>query len=256
MRIMTSLQRGFSMVELMVGLVVGLFAVLAAGAVYINAFASGHDSMRLARLNQDMRAIMDVMTADLHRAGYSAKDDNSFMQRTGNATDIQVSTDNTCILYTFDLDRDGAVDADELFGFRFDSAGQRVQTLASTVAFPATTTANVTDCAALTWEPLNFAEEVRVTALSFSTQGSKCLAFNPATFVPANAATFTQWQLATTSSAAACDTVPAGVTVPAGQTGRAEVREVQITLTARSTRDTTLQRTLNETVRLHNDRVN
>ena len=62
--------RGFSLVELMVGVAVGLFVVLAASAIYLNATATGRDSAHVNRLNQDMRAIMDVMVADVRRAGF------------------------------------------------------------------------------------------------------------------------------------------------------------------------------------------
>ena len=129
-----SRQRGFSLVELMVGIVVGLFVVLVASAVYLNVITSSADSTRLAKLNQDMRSIMDIMTHDLHRAGYSAGGNDIFMQRVAPATDIQISSDGSCILYTFDLNRDGIVSSgDELFGFRYSSTNKRVETLASSV---------------------------------------------------------------------------------------------------------------------------
>ena len=78
-----SRQRGFSLVELMVGIVVGLFVVLVASAVYLNVITSSADSTRLAKLNQDMRSIMDIMTYDLHRAGFSAGGNDIFMKRWG-----------------------------------------------------------------------------------------------------------------------------------------------------------------------------
>ena len=62
--------KGFSLIELMVGVAVGLFVVLAASAIYLNATATGRDAAHANRLNQDMRAIMDVMVADVRRAGF------------------------------------------------------------------------------------------------------------------------------------------------------------------------------------------
>lgn len=275
-----SRQRGISLVELMVGIVVGLFVVVAATSVYINTFSSSADSMRLTKLNQDLRSIMDVITYDLHRAGFSAGGNDLFMSRVAPATDIQISSDGSCILYTYDLNRDGIVSPDELFGFRYNSTNQRVETLASSVTFPTATTASVSDCSALTWLQLNYESDVAVSALTFSTERSQCLFIKPASFNannPSNSPTitFAKWELVNANSVAACDTNPSSGTavVPLAGTGKfsfltspatvdttqltnfAEVRRVKVTLTANHVRDTVLARTLIEDIRVRNDRV-
>lgn len=290
--LIVSHQRGFSLVELMVGIVVGFFVVLVASTVYLNVFNSSADSMRLAKLNQDMRSIMDIMTYDLHRAGFSAGGDDRFMKRSGQATDIQISSDGSCILYTFDLNRNGNLDIVdnypdivELFGFRYNPTNKRVETLAGLVTFPAAGTALVSDCldSALApyWKQLNFESDVVLSALTFSTEGSQCLFLKPASFnssAPSNtpAITYAKWELTGgANSVAACDTTPSSGTavVPSAGTGKfsfstspatvdttlltsfAEVRRVKITLTANHARDTALSRTLTEDVRIRNDRV-
>jgi prepilin peptidase dependent protein B len=62
--------RGLSLIELMVGMVVGLFIV--GGAAYFAVNFTGENRRLLleARLMQDMRATMDIVTRDLRRAGY------------------------------------------------------------------------------------------------------------------------------------------------------------------------------------------
>lgn len=59
-----------SLVELLIGIVVGLFIV--AGAVYftVNFNAENRRLLLEARLTQDMRAAMDIVTRDIRRAGY------------------------------------------------------------------------------------------------------------------------------------------------------------------------------------------
>lgn len=277
-----SRQRGVSLVELMVGIVVGLFVVLVAGTVYLNTFYSSADSTRLIRLNQDLRAIMDVLTFDLHRAGFSGKaaagiSDNPFAYRSGTVpagklpTDIHISPDQTCILYSFDLDLDGAVGSNEYFGFRYNSAAKQVEVLNQSGASPVSDTSQVADCAAYSWQPLNLPSEVEVTAMTFSTEGSRCLTFDPTLFSPGSPTTFVQWQLTGNNTVAACDMTgaagsmtplagaghfsPAGATVTSAMTAWSEVREVVVTITARHARDTTLTRTQIETIRVHNDRV-
>lgn len=260
-------QRGISLVELMVGAVVGLFVVIAASSVYINALSSGNDSGHLIRVNQTVRSMMDVMVFDLYRAGYSASaaagvTGNSFAQRNVTTdTDIHISSDRTCILYTYDYDKDGVVDANEFFGFRYNSTSQTAEVIDSTS--PPTNTASTTNCSALNWKAMNYDSDVVVTGLTFSTEGSRCIAFNPS-----DSSQSTNWQLTGDNYYAACDTqavsgntvplgaaTPSGVTVPAAQTARAEVRQIIITLTARHAKDSTLTRTISETVRVKNDRV-
>ena len=63
-------QRGMSIVEMMVGVAVGLI-VLAGGLVLLSSFTT--DNRRLlqeTRLMQDLRAASDLVTRDLRRAGY------------------------------------------------------------------------------------------------------------------------------------------------------------------------------------------
>ena len=62
-------QRGLSLVELMVGIAVGLFVV--AGAVMVVTTQLG-DNRRLlldAQLQQDLRATLDIVTREVRRAG-------------------------------------------------------------------------------------------------------------------------------------------------------------------------------------------
>lgn len=269
-----STQSGLGLVELMVGITVGLFVVLAGSSVYLTAVSSSADSNRASRLNQDVRTILDIMTQDLHRAGNwggagPGASNNPFSSRTaGVATDIFISADNSCILYSYDVNQDGTVasDGSEFFGFRYNSDTQEVEVLNETTA---PDTSAVTGCGALSWLPLNRSTEVIVSALSFSTENSRCIAFEPTTFNAAVAATYTEWQLTGTNSAAACETLtasgtttPVGTALPAGVsfdatllTGRGEVRQITIRMTATSTQDSSFTRTQTETVRVRNDRV-
>ena len=67
------LQRGLSLVELMVGIAVGLFVV--AGAVMVVATQLG-DNRRLlldTQLQQDLRATLDIVTRELRRSGSVAE---------------------------------------------------------------------------------------------------------------------------------------------------------------------------------------
>lgn len=267
-------QGGFGLVEMMVAITVGLFVVLAGGSVYLASVSSSADTTRMTRLNQDMRTILDIMVQDIHRAGYwggaePGTSNNPFTSRTtGAGTDLFISADNSCILYSYDVNQDGAVAADgsEFFGFRYNSAAQEVEVLNATTS---PDTSAVTDCSALSWLPLNRSSEVIVSSLTFSTENSRCIAFNTTSYDVDVASTYSQWQLSGTNNVAACDTTTSsGSTSPTGTTtaavtpfdatnlnGRSEVRQVVIRMIARSARDSSFTRTQTETVRVRNDRV-
>jgi type IV pilus assembly protein PilW len=64
------LTSGISMVELMVGIAIGLI-VVAGGLTLLANYTSENRRLLLeTRLNQDLRAAMDIVTRDIRRAGY------------------------------------------------------------------------------------------------------------------------------------------------------------------------------------------
>lgn len=255
---------GFSLIELMVGMTVGLFVILASTTVYINSLRGSNDSMRANRLNQDLRAAMDILVADVRRAGHwgsaASGTANPFTSRTGNATDLFLSVG--CILYSYDATflpggAIGIADAGvDFFGFRLND---RALQMLSDAALDNTST----DCGNASWSNLTDPAEMRINALSFDTVGSQCIAFDTETFNPVGfvAPSFpgsnaeAAWWAVTAGSAAACDEVPGGVAVPATANARLEIRQINITLTGQHAQDATLTRTLTESVVVRNNRV-
>lgn len=63
-------QRGLTLVEMMVALVIGLIVLGVIIAVFWDTLQSSNANLRMTRLVQELRAVMDVMAGDLHRAGY------------------------------------------------------------------------------------------------------------------------------------------------------------------------------------------
>jgi type IV pilus assembly protein PilW len=62
-------QRGLSLVEMMVGIAVGLIVVAGAGALVANQLGDNRRLLLEAQVQQDLRAAMDIVTRDLRRAG-------------------------------------------------------------------------------------------------------------------------------------------------------------------------------------------
>jgi prepilin peptidase dependent protein B len=111
--------RGFTLVELMVGLTVSLLVSFVVIVVFLSILRSSDETLSAARLNQELRAAMIVLTADLKRAGYwnsqavGAADENP-------APLVTLANSNSCVVYAYDRNENGQIDPEENFGFRHD----------------------------------------------------------------------------------------------------------------------------------------
>lgn len=63
-------QRGLSIIELMVGVAIGMFIVGGAIKLFVDMFSNNRRLLVEARVNQDLRATADIIARDLRRAGY------------------------------------------------------------------------------------------------------------------------------------------------------------------------------------------
>ena len=70
-------QLGMSLVELMVGITIGLFVVAAATILMATQLTENRRLLTETQLQQDLRATADIITRELRRAGYSAIADTS-----------------------------------------------------------------------------------------------------------------------------------------------------------------------------------
>lgn len=62
--------KGFTLIELMISLVVGLLVLLGAIEFYMNIFTANTDSVRLQRFEQIGSVLLSNMTSEIRRAGY------------------------------------------------------------------------------------------------------------------------------------------------------------------------------------------
>lgn len=245
-------QQGLNLVELMIGLVIGMIVLAAMTTVYLNASRGSRDTLNANRLNQDLRAVMDIMVADIRRAGYwgtaASGSTNPFTVRGGTATDIYVT--NGCILYSYDATYNatstaGTVDANvDYFGFRLNGGAVWMAT-----SFSNTNQACTNN---LGWQSLTDTNVINVSALTFTTgrpavgeQGSQCL----------NANTGATWTEDVGGIIPACEDAIANGMVTSTGDRLAETRQITISITARHVADTTLARTLTESVLVRNNRL-
>jgi prepilin peptidase dependent protein B len=213
-------RHGLSLVELMVGIAVGLLVVAGALSISARNLANSHRLLADARFNQDLRAAMDLITRDLRRAGYwgNAIQGTQAVGATSSTTPNPYSafTGENASGFTYGFSRDStennSLDSNEQFGFRIHSGALQMQRDSEGWQ-------DVTDV-----KVLRVADDglVITPAVSVLPLGHLCPKI-------CNAGT------------PDCPT--------------ATVRSYGVTLTASSAADTTLTRTLRTAVRLRNDQL-
>ena len=192
MRAIKNKTAGFTLIEMLVGIVIGMIVVAAASVMMVSVLKSQKDITASARLNQELGAAMAVMSNEIRRAGFSVCDvDNfdclpdadgnevSFIRAYELGEDISIGQNTTagdCILYRYnaDVDENGSVAGDDYFsehrGFRLvvtDGIGV-IQIADNDDA------TNVACNVDARWITLTNPDVINITALSFSTAGSKC----------------------------------------------------------------------------------
>lgn len=218
--------RGVSIVELMIGITIGLFILAGASMVMTNQLGDNRRLLLETQMQQDLRSVATLISRDVRRANYYGK---SYLQVwTSNPAQILVNPYNallptnasasTSLQYARSLDDenqgigvdDDAPSASELVGFSLNSSSHAIEMQLGTARAQALTDPNV----------------LRVTDLSF---------------------TVTTVNLP----------VPCGATCPVNAANCALLqrqRQVTFVIVAEAVHDSRVRRSIHETVRLRNDR--
>lgn len=160
--------KGFSLIELMVAMVVGLFVAAIVATMYVSIIRANSTTVQVSRLNLDMQAALDIIARDIQRTGYASGAEAALERdSTGNPTSSAASNavhtamfsayasdgstldlQNNCILLRYDANGDGSItgganppeiiaysfslDTDSVVYQAFDSAGAQSCTVDNT----------------------------------------------------------------------------------------------------------------------------
>lgn len=232
-RIAAGCQRGVGLVELMVGMTVGLLIVAAATSVYITTLRGGTDTLRSAKLNMELRSAMSLMTSEIRRAGYWPAGGASLTGNPFTQSGANLSNPSGCLLFSYDKNANGAADASEYIGFKLN-AGKAIQMRYSGSNIMST------DCSLGSWESLTDPETVVVDTLTFNVE-YQCLNAKAGTSADEPCASGQTFYDAAASAAGKVDLV--------------ELRTVTIALTAHHINDAATQIQLSQSVFLRNSRI-
>jgi len=170
-------QKGFTLIELMISISLGIVAVSAIMFFYISTITSSYSTLKSSRLNQEMSSLMSIMTNEIRRAGYNGtynedSSSNLFSNVSSKTVlminDVTFDTSSTatnkgsCITFTYDRDLDGVIDTEEYGGFKLSSNEVYMRTSSGS-------------CSTATWEKITDANEIKVTNLDFDFSDSICM---------------------------------------------------------------------------------
>jgi prepilin peptidase dependent protein B len=134
--------RGLSIVELLIGVAIGLFILAGAALVVTGQLTDNRRLMLETQVQQDLRAAADIISRDLRRASYSGAARNAVWPSSAGAvvanqhaavTTVDGGNGITEITYSYSLDEtkratldNAVVDNDERSGFRYNAANQTI----------------------------------------------------------------------------------------------------------------------------------
>jgi prepilin peptidase dependent protein B len=224
-------QTGFTLIELMIALVLGLIILSATIGIYITTVKGSTDTINSARLNHDLESIMLLMVNDIRRAGYWGGAivgvDSSTNPFTIGAANIQTTTPG-CVLYSYDANSDGTPNSREYYGFKLKDGAISMRSF--------DTAETTTDCTGSGWSTFTVQESVNITSLTF-TPVYKCL----------NVSTALSYD-------STCAEVATDGNLVAGQKAT-ESRQLNIVLEGELANDSNVKKTLKGTVKVRNDRI-
>lgn len=219
---------GMSLIELLVAITIGLLVVGAIVSLVVATMRTNTDNMRSVRLTQEMRGAMQLITRDLRRAGFSrnALEDvgagataNPFLDVDYDDDDGDGFDDDDCILYSFDSDIGGLSSVD---GSQETAERYGVRYNADNLVIEYKNGSDSGCDVAAGWAPMTDSGTWQVLSLTFGD--------------------------VTGSGDFPCVSITGGSAVV--------VREIQITMSGQLTTDPTVQRTMQDTVRVRNDLFN
>lgn len=251
-------QAGFTITEMLVTVTLGLSVISSIMVGYLATYKGSMGTLAASKLGQDLNSTMDLMVSELRRAGYSAETavqtspaDNSFNVVDLTALEIyNTMASNTqqgatgsgsCIVYSYDVDADGVVDANELSGFRLNSGVVQMRTSGNTSDPDTCATTNNT------WSDLTDSSLLTVSALTFDLAGSKCVN----TREPDEVDNDTD---GTVDEAGEADCYASAPTAGSGDI-TVETRQITITLTGNLTNDSFVRQSISQSLRVRNDWV-
>lgn len=231
-------QRGMSIIELLIGVVVGLIVVAGAVKLMVDTLGGNRRLLLETRVNQDLRAAADLIARDIRRAGYWANA-TSGVFTTFDSSAVpnpyrNITLASNVIKYTFARDANDTVESNEWAGYRLNN-GALEMLVSRDQATDTDTWAAITDPKVVTVTNLTIAPLATPRVIELYTY---CACLTKLTCTAA------QFQVVGGTPGTYYDTRP-----------RLTVRQFDVVLRGQSVGDPTVVREIRESVRTRNDQL-
>jgi len=120
-------QHGLSLIELMIGVAIGLFIAVAGSTLLVGHLRENRTLLLETRLTQDLRTAVDVITRDLRRAGYWGHAGGPGANPYADLSPSIAAANAVSLRYSMDATENDAVDSNEQFGFRLRNGAIELQ---------------------------------------------------------------------------------------------------------------------------------
>ena len=127
--------RGFTLIELMLTLVLGLVVLGGVMGVFISTYRANSQNIKAIRLNEEMRAVMSLVSRDIRRAGARELawqpsllgSANPFSTATAwKVSNMTGAAANSCVRLAYSVTNDDGTAAGNRYGYRLNAAGNGV----------------------------------------------------------------------------------------------------------------------------------
>ena len=173
-------QKGFTLVELMVAMMVSLIIISGGLYIFTNIIQTSIYEVRSARASEQMRDVLSKITMDLRRAGYRGHElyvNEPSAENIYRTVRIGKNTvDGDCIVFAYNLNdvTTGTSTSHQVFGYRkgydpsADTLLDSIQVYSSSTADSASLACNSSD-----WEELTSSNDIESISLVFE-KGADC----------------------------------------------------------------------------------
>ncbi len=158
---MLSRDKGFSLIELLIALLLGSMLLAMVISLYVTSVSGGVKNLHYSRLRTDLQSIVSLMESDIRRAGYGGPE---YMVGSGASKTVDSinSEDKDCIVYYYNYDDTTSIENANKMGFRLNPKTHEIQ-FGTGVAPLAL---NCYDAGY--WRALSDKRFIKITALAFS----------------------------------------------------------------------------------------
>ena len=226
-------QRGMSVVELMIGVAVGLIVVAGAVKLMGDTLGSNRRVLLETRVNQDLRVAADLMARDIRRAGYWQNAPSGVFTTTGTTVSpnpyAAINLTSNVVEYQYARDTDNAVQDAERAGFRWQGDALEFRNGEGS------------------WQLVTDPGVVRITALSITPSEREVELYTYCSCLIKLTCSNAQFQVGGQYYAPTDPSIPRRPTLT--------IRQFAIVLAGEAANDPSVQREIRETVRVRNDRL-